>query len=98
MNELPPPDLAYFGEGTPEFAAHWKDLKWAQSSAMRNGEIMMPRLLKVFNKSSIIVSHSNLNSQSLPPQLCRARASLRRRRTPNRLAFPNLNKLDIFLA
>jgi tRNA-splicing ligase RtcB len=50
LNELPAPDLAYFIQGTPEFAAYWKDLKWAQGYAMKNREIMMTRLLKVFNK------------------------------------------------
>jgi tRNA-splicing ligase RtcB len=50
LSELPAPDLAYFIQGTPEFAAYWKDLKWAQSYAMKNREIMMMRLLKVFNK------------------------------------------------
>jgi tRNA-splicing ligase RtcB (3'-phosphate/5'-hydroxy nucleic acid ligase) len=50
LSELPAPDLAYFIQGTPEFAAYWKDLKWAQSYAMKNREIMMARLLKVFNK------------------------------------------------
>ena len=50
LSELPSPDLAYFIQGTPEFAAYWKDLKWAQTYAMKNREIMMTRLLKVFNK------------------------------------------------
>jgi tRNA-splicing ligase RtcB len=50
LNELPDPDLAYFIQGTPEFAAYWKDLKWAQGYAMKNREIMMTRLLRVFNK------------------------------------------------
>jgi tRNA-splicing ligase RtcB (3'-phosphate/5'-hydroxy nucleic acid ligase) len=50
LNELPAPDLAYFIQGTPEFAAYWNDLKWAQAYAMKNREIMMTRLLKVFNK------------------------------------------------
>src|SRR5919106_5834737 len=50
LSELPAPDLAYFIKGTPEFAAYWKDLKWAQAYAMKNREIMMTRLLKVFNK------------------------------------------------
>ena len=50
LSELPSPDLAYFIQGTPEFAAYWKDLKWAQGYAMKNREIMMSRLLKVFNK------------------------------------------------
>jgi len=50
LNDLPAPDLAYFIQGTPEFAAYWQDLKWAQGYAMKNREIMMTRLLKVFNK------------------------------------------------
>ena len=50
LNELPAPDLAYFISGTPEFKAYWKDLKWAQAYAMKNREIMMARLLNVFNK------------------------------------------------
>jgi len=50
LSELPAPDLAYFIQGTPEFAAYWEDLKWAQGYAMKNREIMMARLLKVFNK------------------------------------------------
>jgi len=50
LSELPAPDLAYFIQGTPEFAAYWKDLEWAQAYAMKNREIMMARLLKVFNK------------------------------------------------
>jgi tRNA-splicing ligase RtcB len=50
LNELPAPDLAYFIQGTPEFAAYWKDLKWAQAYAMKNREIIMTRLLGVFNK------------------------------------------------
>ena len=50
LSELPASDLAYFIQGTPEFAAYWEDLKWAQGYAMKNREIMMSRLLKVFNK------------------------------------------------
>ncbi|HEX6717672.1 MAG TPA: RtcB family protein, partial [Pyrinomonadaceae bacterium] len=50
LSELPAPDLAYFIQGTPEFTAYWEDLKWAQAYAMKNREIMMARLLKVFNK------------------------------------------------
>ena len=50
LSELPAPDLAYFIQGTPEFAAYWKDLKWAQTYAMKNREIMMARVLKAFNK------------------------------------------------
>jgi tRNA-splicing ligase RtcB len=50
LNELPSPDLAYFIQGTPEFANYWNDLAWAQSYAIKNREVMMNRLLKVFNK------------------------------------------------
>ena len=50
LSVLPAPDLAYFIQGTPEFAAYWEDLKWAQGYAMKNREIMMRRLLQVFNK------------------------------------------------
>ena len=50
LSELPSADLAYFIQGTPEFAAYWDDLKWAQGYAMKNREIMMARLLKVFNR------------------------------------------------
>jgi len=50
LSELPAPDLAYFIQGTPEFAAYWEDLKWAQGYAMKNREIMMGRLLQVFNQ------------------------------------------------
>jgi tRNA-splicing ligase RtcB (3'-phosphate/5'-hydroxy nucleic acid ligase) len=50
LNELPAPDLAYFIKGTDEFRNYWNDLEWAQSYAMKNREVMMNRLLKVFNK------------------------------------------------
>jgi tRNA-splicing ligase RtcB len=49
LSELPDADLAYFIEGTAEFAAYWKDLEWAQAYAMKNREIMMKRLLRSFN-------------------------------------------------
>jgi tRNA-splicing ligase RtcB len=50
LSELPDADLAYFIEGTAEFAAYWKDLEWAQAYAMKNREIMMTRLLRSFNR------------------------------------------------
>ena len=50
LNELPAPDLAYFIKGTREFQDYWNDLEWAQGYAMKNREVMMNRLLKVFNK------------------------------------------------
>ena len=50
LSELPDPELAYFIQGTEEFGNYWKDLRWAQAYAMKNREIMMKRILKVFNK------------------------------------------------
>lgn len=50
LNELPDPALAYFIKGTDEFKNYWRDLKWAQSYAMKNREIMMTRLLYQFNR------------------------------------------------
>src|SRR6201988_472533 len=50
LSELPSPDLAYFIQGTPEFAAYWNDLKWPQNYGMKNREIMMAALLKRFTK------------------------------------------------
>ena len=40
---LPDPDLAYFVKGTPEFAAYWRDLQWAQDYARFNRDVMMSR-------------------------------------------------------
>lgn len=40
-------DLAYFVTGTPEFAAYWRDLQWAQHYARYNREVMMARLKRV---------------------------------------------------
>lgn len=50
LSELPDPNLAYFVQGTEEFANYWRDLEWAQAYAMKNREIMMKRLLKSFNR------------------------------------------------
>jgi tRNA-splicing ligase RtcB (3'-phosphate/5'-hydroxy nucleic acid ligase) len=50
LNELPDPTLAYFIQGTAEFQNYWNDLDWAQSYALKNREVMMNRLLKVFCK------------------------------------------------
>ena len=44
---LSDPDLAYFVAQTPEFAAYWRDLQWAQDYARRNREVMMARFQKV---------------------------------------------------
>ncbi len=47
---LPDRDLAYFVAGTPEFAAYWRDLQWAQDYAKTNREVMMSRLLRVIEQ------------------------------------------------
>jgi tRNA-splicing ligase RtcB len=47
LSELPDKDLAYFLQGTPEFAAYWHDLDWAQGYALKNREAMMNSLLAI---------------------------------------------------
>ena len=42
---LPDPDLAYLVEGTDEFWAYLRDLRWAQHFAMLNREEMMQRVI-----------------------------------------------------
>jgi len=49
-NKLPDPDLAYFVAGTPEFAAYWRDLQWAQNYARYNRDVMMARFKAVVEK------------------------------------------------
>ena len=43
--ELPDPDLAYLVEGTDEFWAYVRDLRWAQKFALLNREEMMDRVI-----------------------------------------------------
>lgn len=50
LRDLADPDLAYLAEGTPEFAAYWRDLQWAQAYASKNREIMMTRTLRAVAK------------------------------------------------
>lgn len=45
--QLPDPDLAYFVQNQPEFAAYWRDLQWAQDYARRNREVMMARFQRI---------------------------------------------------
>ncbi|NJK99697.1 MAG: RtcB family protein [Spirulinaceae cyanobacterium RM2_2_10] len=47
---LPDPDLAYFVAGTPEFAAYWHDLQWAQDYARANREVMLVRFRRVIEQ------------------------------------------------
>jgi tRNA-splicing ligase RtcB (3'-phosphate/5'-hydroxy nucleic acid ligase) len=50
---LPDKDLAYFVQGTNEFAAYWRDLQWAQDYARFNREVMMARFQKVVEKNLV---------------------------------------------
>jgi tRNA-splicing ligase RtcB (3'-phosphate/5'-hydroxy nucleic acid ligase) len=50
---LPDKDLAYFVQGTSEFAAYWRDLQWAQDYARFNREVMMARFQKVVEKNLV---------------------------------------------
>jgi tRNA-splicing ligase RtcB len=47
---LPDPDLAYLVEGTEEFTAYLRDLRWAQQFALLNREEMMDRVLGCLEK------------------------------------------------
>jgi tRNA-splicing ligase RtcB len=47
---LPDRDLAYFVAGTPEFAAYWRDLQWAQNYARFNRDVMMVRFMRIIEK------------------------------------------------
>jgi tRNA-splicing ligase RtcB len=47
---LPDLDLAYFVAGTPEFAAYWRDLQWAQDYARFNRDVMMARFQRIVEK------------------------------------------------
>jgi tRNA-splicing ligase RtcB (3'-phosphate/5'-hydroxy nucleic acid ligase) len=46
--DLPDPDLAYLVEGTDEFWAYIRELRWAQHFALLNREEMMDRVLTCF--------------------------------------------------
>jgi tRNA-splicing ligase RtcB len=46
--ELPHRDLAYLVEGTPEFWAYIREMRWAQTYALLNREEMMDRVVRQF--------------------------------------------------
>jgi tRNA-splicing ligase RtcB (3'-phosphate/5'-hydroxy nucleic acid ligase) len=46
--ELPHPDLAYLAQGTDEFWAYIREMRWAQGYALLNREEMMDRLVACF--------------------------------------------------
>jgi tRNA-splicing ligase RtcB (3'-phosphate/5'-hydroxy nucleic acid ligase) len=57
---LPDLDLAYFVAGTPEFAAYWRDLQWAQNYAKTNRDVMMARFMQIIDR------HLNGGKKSKP--------------------------------
>jgi tRNA-splicing ligase RtcB len=48
--DLPDPDLAYLVEGTDEFWAYIRELRWAQRFALLNREEMMDRVVACFEE------------------------------------------------
>ena len=48
--DLPDPDLAYFAQGTPQFAAYLHDLTWAQGYALENRRLMMARVYQAVKR------------------------------------------------
>ena len=48
--DLPDPDLAYLVEGTDEFWAYVRELRWAQHFALLNREEMMDRVVSCFEE------------------------------------------------
>jgi tRNA-splicing ligase RtcB (3'-phosphate/5'-hydroxy nucleic acid ligase) len=48
--DLPDKDLAYLVEGTPEFWAYVRELRWAQAFALENRAEMMDRVVACFEK------------------------------------------------
>lgn len=72
--ELPDRDLAYLVEGTDEFAAYIREMRWAQHYALLNREEMMDRVavLRVGR-----AGRRASRGDQLPPQLHRAGDPLR---------------------
>jgi tRNA-splicing ligase RtcB len=61
--ELPDPDLAYLVEGTPEFRAHIRELRWAQHFALLNREEMMDRVARQLSEimGEPVIEHERIN-------------------------------------
>ena len=57
-SKLPDLDLAYFVQGTPEFAAYWRDLQWAQDYARFNRDVMMARFKAIVEKHLVGGKHT----------------------------------------
>jgi tRNA-splicing ligase RtcB len=75
---LPDPDLAYLVEGTDEFWAYIRDLRWAQQFALLNRAEMMDRVIERLalwiedevGVQELIQCHHNYTEQ-MPDDLCR---------------------------
>lgn len=69
--QLPDPDLAYLVEGTEEFWAYIRDLRWAQHFALLNREEMMDRVIDCISswigeptqRERVIQCHHNYTSR-----------------------------------
>ncbi|MBW9110268.1 RtcB family protein [Microbacterium ureisolvens] len=61
--ELPDPDLAYLVEGTPEFRAYIRELRWAQHFALLNREEMMDRVARQLSETmgAPVIEHERIN-------------------------------------
>ncbi|GAA1051300.1 RtcB family protein [Arthrobacter russicus] len=61
--QLPDPDLAYLVEGTEEFTAYIRQLKWAQQFALLNREEMMDRVIRQFSDwvGAAVVEQDRIN-------------------------------------
>jgi tRNA-splicing ligase RtcB len=61
--DLPEPDLAYLVEGTPEFWAYIRELRWAQHFALLNREEMMDRVARQVSEAfgEPVVEHERIN-------------------------------------
>ncbi|WP_341996999.1 RtcB family protein [Microbacterium sp. LWH7-1.2] len=61
--ELPDPDLAYLVEGTPEFRAYIRELRWAQHFALLNREEMMDRVARQLSAimGEPVIEHERIN-------------------------------------
>jgi tRNA-splicing ligase RtcB (3'-phosphate/5'-hydroxy nucleic acid ligase) len=75
---LPDPDLAYLTEGTDEFWAYIRDLRWAQHFALLNRREMMHRVMSCVDRWAgkatqgleVIQCHHNY-TEELPAELAR---------------------------
>ena len=73
---LPDPDLAYLVEGTDEFWAYIRDLRWAQHFALLNRAEMMDRVIGCL-ESGLGQPVQASETVNTPPQLHRAGNALR---------------------